>query len=285
MLGVPAVSQAAQAQIHPVARAGAHGSAVVRLQRRLNEHGYAPAANGTGGSGTVGALAPNQASNSAMIKMKARPPKYPPGYLHEGDVGPAIRKLQIELTRVGYSTEGIDGYFGPATLRAVILFQKAQHLPDHGLVGYLTWGALSRALAWHTKPAPLSNRGSISPTVAAIVGIAMKYQGYPYYWGGNTPAGFDCSGFVQWVYSQVGIALPRTSFSQWDAGVHVNYDQLAPGDLVFFTTEGVFANHVGIYLGGGEFISATAPGQGVMVQSLNLPFFAQAYDGAVQIIK
>jgi peptidoglycan hydrolase-like protein with peptidoglycan-binding domain len=291
----------------PLLKLGSKGPAVVKLQRLLNEYGYHLAADGHFGPLTYSALRNFQASHglavdgtagpstftalehtathsTASVKLDAPPPKYPPGYLHEGDRGPAVKKLQTELTQLGYSTGGTDGDFGPLTLRAVESFQASQGLPAHGLVGALTWGALSRALADHTTAAPLSNRGSVSPTAAAIVGIAMKYQGYPYVFGGNTPSGFDCSGFVQWVYAQVGIALPRTSFAQWNVGTHVTYDQLQPGDLVFFTTEGVFANHVGIYLGGGEFISATQPGQGVMVQSLGNAFFAQSYDGAVQVV-
>lgn len=292
----------------PLLKLGSKGPAVLKLQRLLNAHGdhlatdghFGPltysalrnfqathglAVDGIAGPSTFAALSHAVTQNSASAKMEAAPPKYPPGYLHEGDAGPAVKKLQIELTRVGYSTEGIDGHFGPLTLKAVESFQAAQGLPTHGLVGALTWAALSRALANHaTTAAPLSNRGSISPTATAVVGIAMKYQGYPYIFGGNTPSGFDCSGFVQWVYSQVGISLPRTSFSQWNIGTHVQHNQLQPGDLVFFTTEGVFANHVGIYLGGGEFISAATPGQGVVVQSLSNPFFAQAYDGSVQVL-
>lgn len=293
-------------------RLGSRGPGVVRLQELLDHHGYHLATDGVFGPLTYSAVRRFQAShrilvdgiagsatwhaltsepshtNTAGAKMEAAPPKYPPGYLHEGDVGPAIRRLQIQLTRAGYSTHGIDGRFGPLTLRAVQDFQRAEGLPAHGLVGSLTWNALHRVLTAkaHAKksPAPLSNRGSISPTAAAVVGIAMKYRGYPYVFGGNTPSGFDCSGFVQWVYAQVGITLPRTTFTQWHVGTHVSYDALQPGDLVFFTTEGVFTNHVGIYLGGGQFISAATPSQGVVVQSLNSGYFAHAFDGAVRIV-
>lgn len=293
-------------------RLGNRGPGVVHLQRLLDQHGYHLAIDGDFGPLTYGAVRQFQAShdlavngivgpstlsalihdgahtNSASPKMQAPPPTYPPGYLHLGDSGPAIKRLQFQLTRAGYSTHGINGHFGPLTLKAVETFQLAEHLPAHGLVGALTWGALHRVLAAkpvaHKAPPTLSNRGSISPTAAAIVGIAMKYRGYPYVWGGNTPSGFDCSGFTQWVYRQVGVSLPRTTFSQWNVGTHVSYDQLQPGDLVFFTTEGVFCNHVGIYLGGGEFISAATPSQGVIVQSLSNPFFAQAYDGAISVV-
>lgn len=292
----------------PWLKLGSRGPAVVHLQQLLDAHGYHltqdgdfgaltyaavrnfQAAHGLAVDGIVGTqtmTALDASSNTATAPMEAAPPRYPAGYLHEGDTGASIVRLQQDLTRLGYSTDGVDGIFGPDTLAAVESFQRAKGLPAHGLVGQLTWNALDHALAG-VSSAPttttLSNRGSISGTAAAVVGLALKYQGAAYVFGGSNPAtGFDCSGFTQWVYGQLGISLPRTSFAQWNVGTHVAYDELQPGDLVFFTTEGVFANHVGIYVGNGQFISAAAPGQGVVVQSLSEPYFAQAYDGAVSL--
>ncbi len=288
-------------------RLGNAGPGVLHLQKLLNKHGYHLSTDGHFGALTYSALRNFQASHGLTVDgiagsatlnalehgritsaqasdpLQAPPPDYPPGYLHKGDKGAAVRTLQGDLTRLGYSTGGVDGDFGAMTLQAVEAFQAAKGLPAHGLVGSLTWNALHEALA-STGTAPLSNRGSISPTAAAVVGIAMKYQGYPYLFGGNTPSGFDCSGLAQWVYAQVGISLPRTTFAQWDVGVRISYDELEPGDLVFFTTDGVFGNHVGIYLGNGEMIDAASPGQGVVVQSLNSAYYRQSYDGAVRVI-
>ncbi len=294
----------------PMLRLGSTGPAVVQLQQLLDAHGYHLATDGDFGPLTYAAVTNFQAthglavdgivgpqtmgaldgtgSNTSSTPLEAAPPAYPPGYLHEGDTGSSVVQLQQDLTQAGYSTHGIDGIFGPETLAAVQAFQRAHGLPDYGLVGQLTWNALHQALASTPPAAPTNtsvNRGSESPTAAAVVGLALKYQGARYVYGGNSPAtGFDCSGFVQWVYGQYGISLPRTSYAQWNVGTHVAYDALQPGDLVFFTTDGVFANHVGIYLGNGQFISAASPGQGVIVQSLSEPYFAQSYDGATQII-
>ena len=76
----------------------------------------------------------------------------------------------------------------------------------------------------------------------------MQYLGTPYVWGGASPGGFDCSGLVVYAYAQVGVSLPHSSYAQYGAGVPVSYDQLQPGDLVFFYGLG----HVGIYIGGGS---------------------------------
>lgn len=97
-----------------------------------------------------------------------------------------------------------------------------------------------------------------------IVEAAKKYIGVPYVWGGTTPAGFDCSGFVQYVYNECGISIPRVTYTQQAACTPVALSNLQPGDLVFW---GASAYHVGIYLGNGQYIHAPAPGQSVKIQS------------------
>ena len=98
-----------------------------------------------------------------------------------------------------------------------------------------------------------------------VVGIALQYLGIPYVWGGSSPStGFDCSGFTSYVYAQVGVSLPHHAASQYGMGTPVSYDQLAPGDLVFFSGLG----HVGIYIGGGQFVHAPHTGDVVRISSL-----------------
>ena len=98
-----------------------------------------------------------------------------------------------------------------------------------------------------------------------VVGIALQYLGVPYVWGGSSPStGFDCSGFTSYVYAQVGVYLPHHAASQYSMGTAVPYDQLAPGDLVFFSGLG----HVGIYIGGGQFVHAPHTGDVVRISSL-----------------
>ena len=102
----------------------------------------------------------------------------------------------------------------------------------------------------------------------------MKYLGIPYAWGGASPAGFDCSGLVMYVYAQLGILLPHYAAAQYGFGSPVSRDQLQPGDLVFF--DGL--SHVGIYIGGGQVVHAPQTGDVVKISSLS--DFGAGYVGA-----
>jgi cell wall-associated NlpC family hydrolase len=111
------------------------------------------------------------------------------------------------------------------------------------------------------------------------VAIAMQELGVPYVWGGASPSGFDCSGLTMWVYAQLGIQLDHYTGSQWQAGPHVPYDALEPGDLVFFEPD---IGHVGIYIGNGLFIHAPHTGDVVRISSLS-GWYAAEYQGAVRL--
>jgi cell wall-associated NlpC family hydrolase len=113
-----------------------------------------------------------------------------------------------------------------------------------------------------------------------VVGIAMRYLGTPYVWGGSSPGGFDCSGLVAYVYAQVGVSLPHYTGAQWNVGVPVSRGDLQPGDLVFFDGLG----HVGIYIGGGQFIHAPHTGDVVKISSLGDSWYASTYVGARRIL-
>ena len=111
---------------------------------------------------------------------------------------------------------------------------------------------------------------------------AMGFMGIPYRWGGATPeTGFDCSGFVQFVFRQAtGVLLPRSSFEQIRQGVSVMRDELMPGDLVFFNTMRATASHVGIYIGENRFIHSPSRGKTVEIGDITSGYWQARYDGA-----
>ncbi len=115
-------------------------------------------------------------------------------------------------------------------------------------------------------------------THGGVVGIAMRYLGVPYRWGGASPSGFDCSGLVVYAYSQMGISLPHSTYALYAMGTAVSRDQLQPGDLVFFSGLG----HMGIYIGGGQFIHAPHTGDVVKISSLS-GYYSSAWVGARRI--
>jgi cell wall-associated NlpC family hydrolase len=122
-----------------------------------------------------------------------------------------------------------------------------------------------------TSPSPLQ-----APARPEAAQIAMQYLGVPYRWGGSSPSGFDCSGLVSYVYAQIGIPLPHYAAAQWTFGTPVPQDELQPGDLVFFDN----LTHVGISLGGSEFVDAPHTGTVVRIDSLEDPWYASRYVGA-----
>jgi cell wall-associated NlpC family hydrolase len=113
------------------------------------------------------------------------------------------------------------------------------------------------------------------PRYGGVVGVAMRYLGVPYVWGGASPSGFDCSGFTMYVYAQVGVSLPHNAAAQYGYGAPVSQGDLQPGDLVFFDGLG----HVGLYIGGGQFIHAPHTGDVVKISSLT-GWYASTYVGA-----
>jgi cell wall-associated NlpC family hydrolase len=124
-----------------------------------------------------------------------------------------------------------------------------------------------------------------APTGQAIADFALDYVGYPYVWAGNTPAGFDCSGFTQYVIlNTVGIDIGHSVPGQTGYGAWVDWEAWQPGDLVFFAnTFSAGISHVGIYIGDGQFIHAENESTGVRISSLYSDYYSGHYYGAYRI--
>jgi cell wall-associated NlpC family hydrolase len=117
----------------------------------------------------------------------------------------------------------------------------------------------------------------------SVVSLALSLRGTPYRNGGSDLAGFDCSGFVQWVYAHNGLALPREVKEQYRVGRDINTDDVKAGDLVFFETISPGASHVGIALGGGEFVHAPSSRGVVRVERYTSGYWADRWVGARRI--
>ena len=114
---------------------------------------------------------------------------------------------------------------------------------------------------------------------------AVSFLGTPYRYGGTTPKGFDCSGFVQYVYkTSINIGLPRLARDQARTGKSVSAKELRPGDIVHFKIKGQRSPHVGIYLGKGNFIHAPSSGGRVNIQTIHSKYWRKLYRGARRII-
>ena len=118
-----------------------------------------------------------------------------------------------------------------------------------------------------------------------IIKNAQKYMGVPYVWGGDTPTGWDCSGYTQYVMKESGITIPRTAAEQYATGSAINKNDLKIGDLVFFTTYKAGASHVGFYMGDGKFIHASSAAKQVTINSLSEDYYTQHYIGARRYIQ
>ncbi|MFC4102863.1 C40 family peptidase [Paenibacillus xanthanilyticus] len=189
--------------------------------------------------------------------------------LKVGSTGDAVIKLQTVLKQLGYFTyPTITNYYGTVTRDAVMAFQLDYGLAADGMAGTMTQTAIARAVLKQS-----------------LLADSKTYIGVPYLWGGTTTAGFDCSGFVYFMFNKFGVTMPRyTSASLYTQGTAVAKTMLRPGDLVFFSIAGNGkVDHVGFYLGNGEFISALSS-KGIYIQKMeNNSYWTPRYLGARRV--
>jgi cell wall-associated NlpC family hydrolase len=145
-------------------------------------------------------------------------------------------------------------------------------------------GVVPKPFPGSPEPAPPASPPTPRADAAAIVKDALALRGAPYRNGGNDPKGFDCSGFVQYVFGKHGIKLSRGTREQLEQGTEIRLAAIAPGDLIFFsTTPSNEASHVGVAIGGDEFVHAPSSRGVVRVEKFSAPYWSRRIVGVRRI--
>ncbi|WMP17809.1 C40 family peptidase [Thiothrix lacustris] len=156
-------------------------------------------------------------------------------------------------------------------------YQGYQSEPKPYLASYNTQGTPQPAYSQQYQPFSQQAEPADAPARRALLANAHQALGIRYTYGGKTPReGFDCSGLTQYIYKNAqGITLPRTALEQSKASRTISFEEMRPGDLIFFRTSGSTINHVGIYIGRGDFINAASGGGKVTIDSLSKTYWQQ----------
>ncbi len=193
----------------------------------------------------------------------------------KGDSGWKIKVAQQKLQLLGYYKEQPNGKLTSAMQVSLKKFQKENKLKVNGNLDDKTYSKL----VW----CAFAREGIAKVKGKDVVRTAAKFKGVPYKFGGTGKNGFDCSGYVQYVFEKHRAKLPRSADEQVLEGVFVLQKKLKPGDLVFFTTYAPGASHVGIYAGNGKFWSASTS-KGVILSDLKDDYWKKRYYGARRVL-
>ena len=211
-----------------------------------------------------------------------------------------VTDVQKALNDFGYSVVA-TGEINEETQNALMDFQKSHNLEVTGEIDDISYMSimgkelpeeknLSAEEFYSQTPSfileqPQNQFRSYNNSMSQnIINYAKQFEGVPYVWGGSSPSGFDCSGFVQYVFAQHGINLPRTADYQANVGQYIDKSQLQPGDLVFFAGDHVNVSHVGIYIGNGQMIHASSGKHQIDYDDLNRPYRVDHYHSARRVL-
>lgn len=199
--------------------------------------------------------------------------------LRKGSKGQAVTKLQSDLKRLGFFAANATGLYGDITVEAVKRFQRQHGLLVDGIAGSQTFTKVSRLI--NDKNDGDGSQVTEDFNIMNVIADASELLGVPYVWGGNTPQqGFDCSGFICYVFKQSDVHLPRTVAQMWNVGKSVTTP--AVGDIVFYETYQKGPSHAGIYIGNNKFIQA-GTSTGVTISDMNSTYWAPKYLGAKRV--
>jgi peptidoglycan DL-endopeptidase LytE len=206
--------------------------------------------------------------------------------IKKGMTGKIVMQLQVKLKEQGYYSGTPTDYFGSDVEVSLMKYQTAKKLMITGILDDQTSMALfGKKLETLIKENSTSKPSGYNPysKKTQVTTIAKKYTGVPYRFGGTTTKGFDCSGYVGFVYNKVGTKLPRTAASMYNVSSIIK--KPVPGDLVFFkNTYKKGISHVGIFVGNNSFISATSS-KGVAIVSLSNTYWKGKFAGSGSVIK
>ncbi|MDO6658271.1 peptidoglycan-binding protein [Anaerobacillus sp. 1_MG-2023] len=297
---IDALKSRSQQETSTVLKVGSTGSAVTDLQNKLKKAGtFHVEATGYFGPVTEKAVKDFQKAKKLQVTGTATKetmnaldgltdkvessPSTGEDYgdlLKKGSTGSLVKELQSKLQAIGLYRGPLDGDFGNGTEQAVRNFQSRNKLTVDGVVGPATWEKLKQSTGYEGNSNGDSGSGSGSSnfSVMDLIADASVYIGVPYVWGGNTPTqGFDCSGFLVYVFNKQGVSLPRTMAQMWNVTTAVSSPSV--GDIVYFTTYKPGASHGGIYIGNNKFIHAGSS-TGVTISDMTSSYWAPRYLGA-----
>jgi cell wall-associated NlpC family hydrolase len=191
--------------------------------------------------------------------------------------------------RSGPSTDyDILGTYNTGTTFTVLGINEGWYkVRANGTTGYIRSDFIDIVSGYTVNSDPTTLSATVSENGQKIVDYALQFEGYPYVYGGADPSGFDCSGFVMYVYDHFGYTLYHGATGLYQRyGTFVDSrDQLQPGDLVFFGTGYDYCSHVGLYIGDGQFIHASTSATGVIISNLYGAWYDEMYVGAKRILE
>ncbi|WP_208591003.1 C40 family peptidase [Gracilibacillus suaedae] len=226
-----------------------------------------------------------------------------------GDRGDDVKEVQEALFYFGYYRDDIDGIYGEKSNEAVKAYKQDTGMEIHHIEAEVHEETVETPQiasveveqteqesankqsdnmtneATETNPEPSvpeenTSSSTSSVSVSEIISSAKDHLGTPYRWGGTSTSGFDCSGYLQYVFNRLGANLPRTVSEIWNATKQV--EQPSVGDIVFFETYKPGPSHAGIYLGDGKFIHASES-NGVDISELSMSYWSERYLGAKRV--